>query len=75
MPRITPLDKQWQQLMALCEKESTLRSDGSHPRLLKLIASDIDRLAAEMGFSPRRVASRDFRAHRDGDHIVGLITD
>jgi hypothetical protein len=75
MPRITPLDRRWQQLMSLCEKESTLSEDGSHPRLLKLVASEIDNLASEMGFTPRRIASRDFRAHRDDGHIVGIIND
>jgi hypothetical protein len=75
MPRITRLDKQWQQLMALCESESKFRSEGVHSRLLKLVASDIEALAAEMGFSPHRIATRDFRAQRDGHHIVGIIAD
>ena len=73
MPRITRLDKQWQQLMALCESESKFRSEGSHSKLLKLVASDIEALAAEMGFSAHRIATRDFRAERDGHHIVGIV--
>jgi hypothetical protein len=75
MPRITSLDKQWHQLMALCESESKFRSEGGHARLLKLLASDIERLAAEMGFSAHRITTRDFRAERDGHHIVGIIAD
>ena len=75
MPKLTSLDKQWQQLMALCESESSFRSKGRQPRLLKLIDSDIMQLAGEMGFSARRIASRDFRAERDGDHIVRIIAD
>ena len=75
MPKLTTLDKQWQQLMALCENESNFRSTGRQPRLLKLIASDITQLAGEIGFSARRIASRDFRAERDGDHIVRIIAD
>ncbi len=75
MPKPTILEKQWQQLMTLCESESTFRSKGGHSRLLKLLASDIERLAGEMGFSARRIASRDFRARREGDHIVGIIVD
>ena len=75
MPKLTRLDKQWQQLMAWCESESTLRSKGGHARLLKLLSSDIEQLASEMGFSPRRIASRDFRAKREGAHIVGISTD
>jgi hypothetical protein len=75
VPRFTPLDKQWQQLMALCENESKFRNEGAHPRLLKLIVSDIENLASDMGFSPRRIASRDFRAQRERDRIVGIIED
>jgi hypothetical protein len=75
MPRITNLDKQWQQLMALCESESKLRSDGNHPRLVRHVTSEIDQLATAMGFSPRRIASRDFRAEREGGHIVKIAAD
>jgi hypothetical protein len=75
MRKITTLDKQWQQLMELCASEAKFRSEGDHPRLLKLLAAEIDDLATHMGFSPQRIATRDFRAHREGDHIVGIITD
>ena len=75
MPKITSLDKQWQQLMALCASEAKFRSEGDHPRLLKLLAAEIDELATHMGFSPQRIATRDFRAQREGEHIVGIITD
>ena len=75
MPKTTSLDKQWQQLMALCESESNFRRQGRQAKLLKLIASDIAELAGEMGFSARRIASRDFRAEREGDHIIRIIAD
>ena len=75
MPKLTQLDKQWQRLMSLCESELRLRREGGHPRLLKLVDSDIRELAAEMGFSARRIASRDFRAERRGDHIVAIVED
>jgi hypothetical protein len=75
MPKVTTLDKQWQQLMALCESESRLRAEGGHARLLKLVAGEIERVGSEMGFSPQRIATRDFRAERDGGHIVRLISD
>ncbi len=75
VPRLTALDKQWEQLMALCENESKFRTEGAHPRLLKLVVSSIENLAADMGFSPRRIASRDFRAQRERDRIVGIIED
>ena len=75
MSKPTPLDKQWRQLMTLCESEVKFRSEGGHPKLLKLLAADIKRLADEMGFSARRIASRDFRAERAGDHIIRVIVD
>jgi hypothetical protein len=75
VPKVTRLDTQWQQLMALCENEAKFRGEGGHERLLRLIASDIEQLADQMGFSPRRIASRDFRAHRDGTRIIGIIAD
>jgi len=73
--KITPLDLQWQQLMALCENEASFRAKGHHARLLKLIGSDIDRLAHDMGFSERRIATRDFRAERANGHIVRVVND
>lgn len=75
MPKERPLDRQWQQLMSLCQNESTYRADGSHPRLLKLVSAEIDALARDMGFSQRRIATRDFRAERDGGRIVRIISD
>ena len=75
MPREGPLDRQWQQLMSLCQNESTYRADHSHPRLLKLVSAEIDALARAMGFSERRIATRDFRAERDGRRIVRIIGD
>ena len=50
-------------------------SDASHPRLLKLVSAEIDALARAMGFSERRIATRDFRAERDGSRIVRIIAD
>lgn len=75
MPKVTPLDKQWQQLMALCESESKLRDQGTYPRLLKFVSAEIDTLAAQIGFSPRLIATRDFRARRDGGHIIAIQKD
>jgi len=75
MAKPTLLDKQWHRLMTLCESESQFRSKGGYSRLLRLLGSDIEQLAGEMGFSARRIASRDFRAQKDGDHIIGIVVD
>jgi hypothetical protein len=75
MPKLTVLDKQWRELMTLCESEAKFRAKGDHPRLSKLLARQIDELAAQMGFGARRITTRDFRAERDGDHIVRIIAE
>jgi hypothetical protein len=75
MPRTSPLDKQWQDLMALCAKEAEFRAGGKHPKLLKFVSEEIDRMAAEMGFSEDQIQTREFRAERDGDHIVRPIVE
>lgn len=74
--KVTPLDKHWQHLMSLCESEAKFRAEpGRHVRMLKLLSADIERVASELGFGPRQIATRDFRAERDGDHIVRIISD
>ena len=61
--------------MSLCESEVRFTRHGGHARLLKVIGDRISELAAEMGFSASRIATRDFRAERDGDRITRLLTD
>ena len=75
MARTTALDVQWQRLMSLCAAEKRFSSEGSHPKLLKIIKGDIDQLAREMGFSDRLIATRDFRAERHNNHIVRVVTE
>jgi hypothetical protein len=75
MPRLTALDKQWQELMSLCATEEKFRADGGHPKLSKLIGKQIDQLAREMGFKERTIVTRNFRAERDGTHIVRIIAE
>ena len=67
------LDEQWDHLMDLCRREREL-ADGDHGKLLRLVSKEIDRLATEMGFSPRQVVDREFRAERENGRIVRLIT-
>ena len=75
MSKLTTLDTQWQRLMSLCASELKFRAEGNHPRLLKLLKSDIDQLAREMGFSERLIVTRDFRAERDGEHIKRIVKE
>ena len=75
MNKITPLDKQWDELMFLCRKESEFRKDGGHPMVLKLVTRQIDELAAQMGFSLQITKTREFRSERSDGHIVRIVTD
>lgn len=67
------LDQQWDHLMDLCQREKEL-AGGDHATLLRLVGKEIDRLAAEMGFTPRQVADREFRAVRENGRIVRVVT-
>jgi hypothetical protein len=75
MPRPTELEKRWHDLMGLCTKERDYTADSRHPKLLKFISRQIDELAAQMGFSQHQIKSREFRAERDGEHILRLLID
>jgi hypothetical protein len=75
MPRTTDLDKRWQELMSLCGMEKEFRTGGRHPKLLRHVSAEIDRLAGTFGFSSRQIASREFRAEKHGDHIIRVIVE
>jgi hypothetical protein len=74
MARLTVLEKQWRELMSLCDAESRYRQR-DHPKVLKLVTRRIDDLAAEMGFARRQIETREFRAVRSGERIVQIIKD
>ncbi|MEO8259723.1 MAG: hypothetical protein ABI868_20425 [Acidobacteriota bacterium] len=75
LPRRTPLDKQWDELMFLCKKESEFRQGGRHPKVLRLVSRQIDELAGQMGFTAQTTTAREFRSERSGGHIVRILTD
>ena len=69
------LERKWDELMLMCRREKEWRSGGTHSKLVALLERDITALAAELGFSPRQIASREFRAQREDGRIVRLITE
>ena len=75
MTRTTDLDKEWQELMFLCDKERELAGDSTHPKLLALVRRQIDTLATRMGFSRKQIDTRQFRAERDGRHITRILPE
>ena len=74
MASVTPLDRQWEALMALCKQEARLQAE-HHPKLLKFVTQEIERLAREMGFTETLIKTRDFWAERVGRHIVRVATE
>ena len=75
MRRDAKLDSNWHALMSLCTRERDDQRDRSHPKLLRLIQGQIDLQAADMGFSPRQIQTREFRAEKNGEHIVRIIVE
>ena len=69
------LQRKWDELMLLCRREKEYRTANTHAKLVALLGNDIAELAAALGFSPRQIASREFRAEREGGRIVRLITE
>ena len=75
MPRATELDKRWEELMGLCRKEAEFQEQDTHPKVRKLVAKTIEALARDLGFAERQIAEREFRAERNGGHIVRVMTE
>ncbi len=73
--RETALDRKWDELMSLCKKEAEFTRDNRHPKLVRFLADQIDKLAKELGFRDYQIQHREFRAEKDGDHIVRLLTE
>jgi hypothetical protein len=60
----TVLDREWESLMALCRHETELKQSGTHPKLLQMVAREIDRAATKMGFDEAQIRRREFRAEK-----------
>jgi hypothetical protein len=75
MGRDPQLESNWTALMALCATEREYQTEKRHPRLLKFVSAQIDQLGKELGFSPRQIATREFRAVKSGARIVRVITE
>jgi hypothetical protein len=72
MPRQTPLEKQWDELMFLCGREKQFQEEKTHRVLLTVLKRRIDELAREMGFGENQIETRDFRAERVDGRIVSI---
>ena len=75
MSRQGELDRHWQDLMTMCTLEQEYLAEHRHPKLLRFLTEQIDKLASEMGFPEQLIKAREFRAEKDGEHISRLIID
>ena len=67
MSRQGKLDRQWQDLMSMCEREREYLAEHTHPKLLRLVTEQIDHLAADMGFSETQIKLRAFQSAKEGE--------
>lgn len=59
----------------MCEREREFQRSQQHPKLVRLITKQLETLAAEMGFSEGQIQRREFRAEKNGEHIVRIFVD
>ena len=59
----------------MCKQEQEYAAARRHPKLVRFITQQIDKLAADMGFSEQQIKRREFRAEKDGDHIVKIFVE
>jgi len=60
--------------MALCRREEDLKRSGEHPKLLRLIARQIDIAARTLGFGDDEIRRREFRAEKEHGRVVRILT-
>jgi hypothetical protein len=75
MSRQAEIDRNWHDLMSMCKREQEYKAEHRHPKLLRFITQQIDKLAADMGFSEQQIKSREFRAAKDGERISKIFID
>ena len=75
MTRRSQLEKQWDELMLLCQREKEYRTEQTHRVLLKVLVQRIDELAREMGFNEAQIQSRNFRAEKTDGRITSVVTE
>lgn len=73
--RETVLDKKWDELMSRCKKETELKRDDVHPKLVRFLGNQIAKMAKELGFRDDQIRHREFRAEKSADHIIRLLTE
>jgi predicted YcjX-like family ATPase len=73
--RHTLLQRQWDELMFLCQREKDYLTDQTHRVLVKVLTRRIDELARQMGFSEAQIQGRNFRAEKTDGRITSIVTE
>ena len=73
--RHTLLQRQWDELMFLCQREKEYLTDQTHRVLVKVLTRRIDELARQMGFSEAQIQGRNFRAQKTYGRITSIVTE
>jgi hypothetical protein len=74
-PRPIELQRQWDELMFLCQREKEYLTDRTHRVLVKIVTQQIDELARQMGFSEAQIQGRNFRAEKSGGRITSIVIE
>ena len=74
-PRRTEVERQWDELMFLCQREKEYLTEQTHRVLVKVLTRRIDDLARQMGFSEAQSQGRDFRAEKTDGRITAIVTE
>ena len=74
-PRRTDLERDWDELMFLCQREKEYLTEQTHRVLVKVLTRRIDELARQMGFSEAQIQGRNFRAEKSEGRITSIVTD
>ena len=74
-PHQTLLEKQWDELMLLCQREKQYLDEQTHRVLVKVLTRRIDELARQMGFKEAQIQNRNFRADKTDGRITSIVAE
>ena len=74
-PRRTELERKWDELMFLCQRENEYLTEQTHRVLAKVLTQRIDDLARQMGFSETQIEKRNFRADKTDGRITAIVIE
>jgi hypothetical protein len=74
-PHRAELERQWDELMFLCQREKEYLAEKTHRVLVNVLTRRIDDLARQMGFSEAQIQDRNFRAEKSEGRTTSTVTE